>query len=1145
VIIKDLEIDDFGVWHGLRLARLSDGLTVVSGANEAGKSTVMDFIRAVLYGFAPELRRRYIPPASGGKAGGWVDVVGPAGPCRIARHWHPSTEGGEFEQVRVTGSDGTPLALDARERPLSSVGAAVYNNVFAVGLRELAELGTLDDTEAAALLYQLTSAFDRVSLVEVLRDLEAARRRLFSDGEPGAKIARLATEYESLTRQIDPLPASARAYRQLLDRRKTTKAEISDFERRIDEWEQQARRFEIAASLGDKWNERAGINGELASIERMADLPVDALKRLDEANHRIAQASRRLTVARRRRAARRAAARAVRFDAAVCQVALRIEALGENLDWITDIERQMLAIRAELVDLEAQRTAEPTQLGLTADESSRVAQRLSPRRRSALRAAARAMRDAHARRRSKRDAAAVSQRSAAALTQEIRAAMASHGADDLRSAVDDAGTQVSLLRRRIQLDERLDQMLRQQSDLDDDQRDWLDRQVLPIGVLAGLGVLFVVGAVLIMAGVFLPESLVGSLGWAMAVLGALGAAGASITRFVLDRSAARQLELCRQQAEMLLGQIEQAKAECEQLDGRLPRGGGPLATRLQAAEAGLRVLEDLLPLDGRRQLADQAARGAQARMKEARADCVAARQRWRQALGDAGLPTGLSPRRARRLLVTIGRHAQWQQQADRRAAELDPLRRTIAGVASHVTDVFRDTGLSPQSESVAERIRQLQEVLAQARKLAHKQRRLIARAKSTRIRCVRLRRALATWQRRRRALFVAAGVSDEDELRRCAVRQARVGLLQAQCVALSRDIQAALAGVCSEAELGELLNDRPDGYIEERWHECATRLEECRHRHESLHERLGELNQQLKQLEESRSLENKLLELGAVDEQLRAAIEQWHVLSVTWGILDTIRIRYERDRQPETLREASEYLRQLTSGKYTRIWTPLCEPVLRVDDIQGRTWPVEVLSRGTREQLFLSLRLALVASYARRGARLPMVLDDLLVNFDARRAAAAAVVLRDFAAAGHQILLFTCHEHLAATFRSLEVPVRELADAEQAAIAPPASTEIKRKKHKRRLPAPAKHELAAAMDHGQRDREASEIAVLRPPSAGRERSHLRPPITPPGAVVATIRHADAIDVNDTLRSVGRVEHDEDLDDWDRMCEAGEDDLRAA
>ena len=63
---------------------------------------------------------------------------------------------------------------------------------------------------------------------------------------------------------------------------------------------------------------------------------------------------------------------------------------------------------------------------------------------------------------------------------------------------------------------------------------------------------------------------------------------------------------------------------------------------------------------------------------------------------------------------------------------------------------------------------------------------------------------------------------------------------------------------------------------------------------------------------------------------------------------------------------------------------------LRVDDARGKTLTTEMLSSGTREQVFLSLRLALVTLYAQRGVNLPLVLDDVLVNFDETRARAAS-----------------------------------------------------------------------------------------------------------------------------------------------------------
>ncbi len=167
--------------------------------------------------------------------------------------------------------------------------------------------------------------------------------------------------------------------------------------------------------------------------------------------------------------------------------------------------------------------------------------------------------------------------------------------------------------------------------------------------------------------------------------------------------------------------------------------------------------------------------------------------------------------------------------------------------------------------------------------------------------------------------------------------------------------------------------------------------------------------------------------------------ERWRVLTTCGLMLAAVREYYEREHQPQALRDASVYLQRLTGGRYTRVWTPLGQHCLKVDDQQGTSLGVEVLSSGTREQLFLALRLALVAAYARRGVVLPLVLDDVLVNFDVVRAKAAAMVLRDFARQGNQVLVFTCHEHISKLFKNIKADVRQLPDRLQMFSAEDAS----------------------------------------------------------------------------------------------------------
>jgi hypothetical protein len=167
-------------------------------------------------------------------------------------------------------------------------------------------------------------------------------------------------------------------------------------------------------------------------------------------------------------------------------------------------------------------------------------------------------------------------------------------------------------------------------------------------------------------------------------------------------------------------------------------------------------------------------------------------------------------------------------------------------------------------------------------------------------------------------------------------------------------------------------------------------------------------------------------QLAGVERQLADCIRRWKILTVIATLLETVRLRYETDRQPQTLREASGYLARLTDGHYTRVWMPLDRRGLLVENDAGDSLPLDVLSRGTREAVFIGLRLALVTSFARRGAAVPLVLDDVLVNFDSDRVRCAAEVLCDFAAQGHQVLMFTCHEHITDIFEDARAEVRVL-----------------------------------------------------------------------------------------------------------------------
>jgi uncharacterized protein YhaN len=104
----------------------------------------------------------------------------------------------------------------------------------------------------------------------------------------------------------------------------------------------------------------------------------------------------------------------------------------------------------------------------------------------------------------------------------------------------------------------------------------------------------------------------------------------------------------------------------------------------------------------------------------------------------------------------------------------------------------------------------------------------------------------------------------------------------------------------------------------------------------------------------------------------------------------------------------------LTLGRYSGLrlaFDDRDQQVLRCQRQDGALVGVEALSDGTRDQLYLSLRLAALEQRARHEELLPIVLDDILIHFDDERARAALGVLEGFASR-HQILFFTHHARL-------------------------------------------------------------------------------------------------------------------------------------
>ncbi|MGA2034274.1 MAG: AAA family ATPase, partial [Thermoguttaceae bacterium] len=487
--ITALEVDGFGVWSGLKIHRLCDELNVVFGPNEAGKTTLLQFVRSVLYGFSPQ-RRRYLPPLHGGPSGGMIAVAGPNGSFEIRRLDEDSGE-----RLTITAADGTRQGEHVLKVLLSNIDESIFNNIFAIGLREIQELGTLGDTQAAELLYNIAAGLDRVSLAEVLRELEASRNRILDRGGGPCQVLQLLADREKLRLESEELQASTRRYSRLAAERDQLQREAEHLEEEKNRAEYQAQVVELAIGLGDRWTRRDALRAELESLGPRVPLPEGALERFDALHARLEKRQHRLQVIQRQRQALRGEATGLQVSEALVRHSARIEALQEHQSWIVTVQNQVSELEQEVAALVASGSAERQRLGLGGPPGAASAPNLSRATWAALRPVAQTVGECLQRwRQAQRDTAAAEE-AVKGLAQQIETALPPDQKGDLAAAMDRAGNLVAQLRRRGQIDERLDQMTRNQSELAEQSKNLLGHQILPLGALVGLGAVFVLGAV--------------------------------------------------------------------------------------------------------------------------------------------------------------------------------------------------------------------------------------------------------------------------------------------------------------------------------------------------------------------------------------------------------------------------------------------------------------------------------------------------------------------------------------------------------------------------------------------------------------------------------------------------------------------------
>ena len=207
------------------------------------------------------------------------------------------------------------------------------------------------------------------------------------------------------------------------------------------------------------------------------------------------------------------------------------------------------------------------------------------------------------------------------------------------------------------------------------------------------------------------------------------------------------------------------------------------------------------------------------------------------------------------------------------------------------------------------------------------------------------------------------------------------------------------------------------------WESLAASLRDVSERHdalasegEELRSTITRLDTEIRHLQEGDTPDRIEGRIQAVKEQIRDAKEARDRSFVLARIVREADRRFRDEHQPDLLRRAADHLRHITAGRYEHLEMGetgdesfyLSGPAALTPRRVG-----QALSQGTREQVYLALRLAIIDHLDAGEERLPLFMDETLVNWDAWRRDRAFGLL-ERVAEKRQVFVFTCHPAMAA-----------------------------------------------------------------------------------------------------------------------------------
>lgn len=388
---------------------------------------------------------------------------------------------------------------------------------------------------------------------------------------------------------------------------------------------------------------------------------------------------------------------------------------------------------------------------------------------------------------------------------------------------------------------------------------------------------------------------------------------------------------------------------------------------------------------------------------------------WEKALVELGLPLETGPLEVEEMLTVLAELGKRVQDAQDKRRRLAAMEREEISFRERTIEIAQPSSEALEQSTIERLAAAVVDEFRNAERDAGVRRGLLVQLEDK-------RRELADLGLRRRAaqseleaLCLSARVAAPADLPGAEERSKQIRELRSALETLERQLLDVGEGLTLDALVAECSGLSGDQVADE-LRVLQDKLAAANDQKGAADHELGGLTQQLALVDGSARAAEAAEEAEQHLASMAILVEEYARAKLAHKLLDDEIRQYREKNQGPIVRRASELFERLTLGSFIGIRGDNegdeGKPVLECVRPGGMLVTVDGLSDGTRDQLFLALRIASLERHFENNEPIPFILDDILVNFDDARSRASLAALGELSRKT-QVLFFTHHARVA------------------------------------------------------------------------------------------------------------------------------------